>query len=38
MRKETLVGEIMNLFRIAQPYELRYGDHWDAIAKLKEIL
>ena len=38
MRKETLVGELLDLFRIAQPYELLYSDHWDAIAKVNDML
>jgi hypothetical protein len=37
-RKETIVGELIDLLRTAPPLELRYTDHWDAIAKVNELL
>ena len=38
MRKETIIGEALELFHAAPPLEIRYSDHWDAIAKVKDIL
>jgi hypothetical protein len=38
LRKETLVGELLDLFRIAPPYEMLYSDHWNAIWKVNSVL
>lgn len=38
MRKETVIGEVIELLRAAPPLEICYSDHWDAIARVKDIL
>ncbi len=37
-RGDTLIGEILELLRIAPPYELLYRDHWEAIGQVKALL
>jgi hypothetical protein len=37
-RKNTIVGELIELLRVAPPIELQYDDHWDAIERVKNIL
>jgi hypothetical protein len=37
-RKETIVGELIELLRTAPPLELLYNNNWDAITKVKELL
>jgi hypothetical protein len=38
MRKETVIGEAIELLRAAPPLEICYSDHWDAIARVKDLL